>query len=54
MAEETLNNKLKDLALLLKDEFTVSSFLDMTAVGQQYPVSHINMKLTKIVLSVNL
>jgi hypothetical protein len=31
MAKETVNNKLKDLSLLLKDEFTISSFLDMTA-----------------------
>jgi transcriptional regulator of met regulon len=30
IAEETVKNKLKDLSLLLKDEFTVSSFLDMT------------------------
>lgn len=30
IAEETVKNKIKDLALLVKDEFTVSSFLDMT------------------------
>jgi len=30
IAEETAKNKLKDLVLLLKDEFTVSSFLGMT------------------------
>jgi len=30
IAEEMVKNKLKDLALLLKDEFTVSSFLEMT------------------------
>ena len=30
IAEETAKNKLKDLALLIRDEFTASSFLDMT------------------------
>src|SRR2546428_6983205 len=30
IAEETVKNKLKDLALLVRDEFTASSFLDMT------------------------
>ena len=30
IAEEAVKNKLKDLALLITDEFTASSFLDMT------------------------
>ena len=30
IAEEAVKNKLKDLALLIRDEFTASSFLDMT------------------------
>jgi len=43
IAEETVKNKLKDLALLLKDEFTVSSFLDMTtdwARISDFPYKH--------------
>jgi transcriptional regulator of met regulon len=30
IAEETAKNRIKDLALLIRDEFTASSFLDMT------------------------
>ena len=30
ITEEAVKNKLKDLALLIRDEFTASSFLDMT------------------------
>ena len=30
LTEEAVKNKLKDLALLIRDEFTASSFLDMT------------------------
>jgi hypothetical protein len=43
IAEEMVKNKLKDLALLLKDEFTVSSFLDMTedwARISDFPYKH--------------
>jgi hypothetical protein len=43
IAEETVKNKLKDLVLLLKDEFTVSSFLDVTedwARISDFPYKH--------------
>ena len=43
IAEDTVKNKLKDLVLLLKDEFTVSSFLDMTedwARISDFPYKH--------------
>jgi len=30
IAEEAVKNKFKDLALLIREEFTASSFLDMT------------------------
>jgi len=43
IAEEMVKNKLKDLALLLKDEFTVSSFLEMTkdwARISDFPYKH--------------
>ncbi|MGB8032821.1 MAG: hypothetical protein WCF03_03240 [Nitrososphaeraceae archaeon] len=43
ITEETVKNKLKDLVLLLKDEFTVSSFLEMTedwARISDFPYKH--------------
>ncbi len=43
IAEETVKNKLKDFVLLLKDEFTVSSFLEMTedwARISDFPYKH--------------